>query len=235
MEQAIAHSVSRTTCSFPPLQRSFTCSIYRFLPSIAAADTASTSRVSCSAGDFAPSGPEQDQSSYQLIFFPDLPAQAVYFEFLRWTNFEATCCWPATVGAKRGGLRELKTTVQTLFGHRCPPLLSSALDAGSVVGCSPSIPRLLSNSPLVCSGVLPLTKRIEYASHSSVTATQYTFTTTSHFLCAGSGPRCLLPGIHSGSGLFLWPHDQHWQPGRAQHTLGHTPYHPVLQSAPAMR
>jgi hypothetical protein len=74
------------------LQRSFTRSLYRFLSSIAAADTASTSRVSCGAGDFAPSGPEQHQASYQLIFFLDLPAQAVHFDFLRWTNFEATCC-----------------------------------------------------------------------------------------------------------------------------------------------
>jgi hypothetical protein len=34
--------------------RSFTRSLYRFLSSIAAVDTESTSRVNCGAGDFAP-------------------------------------------------------------------------------------------------------------------------------------------------------------------------------------
>jgi len=73
-----------------------------------------------------PGSQGQDQSSYQTIFF------------LNGMNSEATFCWSPTVGAKTGGLRELQTTIQTIFWHRCSPHLSSAIDLDGPVGCSPS-------------------------------------------------------------------------------------------------
>ncbi len=79
--------------------------------------------------------------------------------------------------------REPETTIQTIFGHRCSPHLSFTIDTDSIVGCSPShacypTSVLLGHSP---------SKRIEYASHCSITVTQCTVTTASHFLFAVSG------------------------------------------------
>ena len=96
---------------------------------IAAADIASTSRTG-----FARHSPRQDQLSYQIIFFLHLLAEAVQFGFLIWTNYKVSFYWPATVGTKICGIRELKTTIQTISGHICPPYLSSAIVSGGIVG-----------------------------------------------------------------------------------------------------
>src|SRR5260221_5569866 len=50
----------------------------------------------------------------------------------RSTQYETSFYWPATVGAKSGGIRELKTTIQTTFCHRCSPHLYSALDSDRI-------------------------------------------------------------------------------------------------------
>jgi hypothetical protein len=68
--------------------------------------------------------PGQDQLSDQIILSLHLSAQALPFGFLKRTNGEAAFCWPATVGAKMGGIRELKTAVQTIFDQRSSPHLS---------------------------------------------------------------------------------------------------------------
>lgn len=78
-------------------------------------------------GGLAPLSAGQDQLSYQTIFFLHLPAEAVQFGFLNWANAEAAFGWPATVGAKLGGIRELQTTIQAIFSHRCSPQLSLLL------------------------------------------------------------------------------------------------------------
>jgi len=97
-----------------------------------------TRRAGCGAACVAPHSPGQDQLSYQLIFFLYLPAEVLQCGFLHWTNAEAAFGWPATMRAKIGGIRELKTTVQTLFDHRCSPHLSSARDSEGSLGCSHS-------------------------------------------------------------------------------------------------
>ena len=72
--------------------------------------------------------------SDQIIFFLHLPVEALQFGFLNRTNAEAAFCWPATVVAKMCGIRELKSTIQTLFGHRCSPHLSFVIDSDGIVG-----------------------------------------------------------------------------------------------------
>lgn len=61
-----------------------------------------------------------------------------YSLFLNGTNAEAAFCWSATIGAKMCGIRELKTTIETLFCHRCSPHLFFAIDSDAILGCSPS-------------------------------------------------------------------------------------------------
>lgn len=113
-----------------------------------------------------------------------LLAAAVPFGFLMWTNDKASFGWPATVGAKICGIRELKTTIQTIFCHICPPYLSSAIVWGRYPGPG-NIPRY--HLPLVLPGSLPLTKSIEDISHCYITATRCTVTMTSHLLFAFCG------------------------------------------------
>src|SRR6266478_6039818 len=86
------------------------------------------------AGTFAWHSPRQDQLSYQIIFFLQLLAKVIQFGFLIWTNAKVSFYWPATVGAKICGIRELKTTIQTISGHICPPYLSTAIISGGLVG-----------------------------------------------------------------------------------------------------
>ena len=63
------------------------------------------------ARDLSQPGQGQNQLSDQLIFSLQLLVEAVHFEFLKRTDNEATFRWPATVGAKLGGISELKTTI----------------------------------------------------------------------------------------------------------------------------
>src|SRR6266436_2365805 len=50
----------------------------------------------------------------------------------RSTQYETSFYWPATVGAKSGGVRELKTTIQTTFCHRYSPHLYSAIGSDCI-------------------------------------------------------------------------------------------------------
>src|SRR5712692_2515665 len=50
----------------------------------------------------------------------------------RSTQYETSFYWPATLGAKSGGIRKLKTTIQTTFCHRCSPHLYSAIDSDCI-------------------------------------------------------------------------------------------------------
>src|SRR5260370_11829486 len=50
----------------------------------------------------------------------------------RSTQYETSFYWPATLGAKSGGIRELKTTIQTTFRHRYSPHLYSAIDSDCI-------------------------------------------------------------------------------------------------------
>ncbi len=131
--------------------------------------------------------PGQDQLSYHIIFFCYLSAQAVQFGFPNWTNPEASFCWPATIGAKICGIRELKATIQTILCHTCSPHLYSVIDADSTFECSPS--HACYPTPVLFGH--PSLNRIEYASHGSVTVTRCTFTTSLHFLFIISAIRSL--------------------------------------------
>src|SRR5579883_494745 len=88
--------------------------------------TASTIHVG-SVGDFTQPGQGQNQLSDQLIFFLQLPVEAIHFRFLKPTDDEVAFRWPATVGAKPGGIGEPKTTIETIFRHSCSPPRSSPL------------------------------------------------------------------------------------------------------------
>src|SRR5438045_6442072 len=57
----------------------------------------------------------------------------VPFGRLKWTSFEVSFNWSATFGAKLGGIRELKTAIQTSFCHSCSPSLSYALGSDSLL------------------------------------------------------------------------------------------------------
>jgi hypothetical protein len=70
--------------------------------------------------------------SFKIVFSLHLLAETVKFRLLNWTNCEASFYWPATVGAKFCGIRELKTTIQTTFCHSCSPHLYSALQQSHV-------------------------------------------------------------------------------------------------------
>src|SRR5260370_8763164 len=57
----------------------------------------------------------------------------------RSTQYEPSFYWPATLGAKSGGIRELKTTIQTTFCHRYSPHLYSALDSDCIFYWPPTL------------------------------------------------------------------------------------------------
>jgi hypothetical protein len=156
----------------------------RSLDFIAVADIASTNRAGLAPRGFARHSPRHDQLSYQIIFFLHLLAEAIQFGFLIWTNAKVSFYWPATVGAKICGIRELKTTIQTISSHICPPYLSSAIVSDGSVGWGTSHATIQLSS---CLGSFPLTKSIEDTSHCYITATRCTVTTTSHLLFAVSG------------------------------------------------
>src|SRR5260370_34615968 len=56
--------------------------------------------------------------SLKIVFCLHLFARTIPCGRLNWTNFEVSFNWSATFGAKLGGIRELKTAIQTSCCHR---------------------------------------------------------------------------------------------------------------------